>query len=165
MGFIFVSARGIDKDSRQNLLLNEFDPKKKFYKIADIEYLMGFMTRKAKNLYLIGIFSLGRRVFDPLKHTGFLTKQEAALRRQYFNSINPKMYKIAESSKEVEVKPLANEQKQEETKQITGEQQAKTTTKGTGLALSKPLNKKKDVPTDKYDDKILKLTLIFCCRK
>ena len=27
MGFIFVSARGIDKDSRQNLLLNEFDPK------------------------------------------------------------------------------------------------------------------------------------------
>ena len=65
MGFIFVSGRGIDKDSRQNLLLNEFDKEKKFYKIADIEYLLGFMAKKAKNLYLIGIFSLGRRVFDP----------------------------------------------------------------------------------------------------
>ena len=83
---------------------------------------MSFMTKKAKNLYLIGIFSLGRRVFDPTKHTGFLTKQEAALRRQYFNSINPNMYKIAESSKEIEVKPIGSEQKQEETKQVTGEQ-------------------------------------------
>ena len=67
---------------------------------------------------LIGIFSLGRRVFDPLKHTGFLTKQEAALRRQYFNSINPKMYKIAERSNEYEAGPTSNEQIQEETKQV-----------------------------------------------
>ena len=65
MGFIFVSGRGIDKDSRQSLLLNEFDPEKKFYRTEDIEYVMSWITKKSKNLYLVGIFGLGRRVFDP----------------------------------------------------------------------------------------------------
>ena len=38
MGFVFVSGRGLEKDARQVLLLNEFDPKTNFYKIADLEY-------------------------------------------------------------------------------------------------------------------------------
>ena len=62
MGFVFVSGRGLEKDARQVLLLNQFDPKTNFYKIADIEYNLSFIAKKCKNVYLVGVFSLGRRV-------------------------------------------------------------------------------------------------------
>lgn len=84
MIFVFVSGRGIEKDSRQHLLLNEFDSAKKFYKMVDIEYSLQFIAKKQKNVYLIGVFSIGRRVFDPKKHTAFLTKGEAILMKQLF---------------------------------------------------------------------------------
>ena len=85
IGFVFVSGRGLDKNSRQCLLLNEFDEKKKFYKDEDIEYLMAFAAKKSKNVYFVGVFSLGRRVFDPMKHSGFLKKEEAAVLRKLWN--------------------------------------------------------------------------------
>ena len=65
--------------------MNEFDNKTKFYKNADIEYLMTFIARKNRNVYFVGVFSLGRRVFDPLRHTGFLNKEEAAVLRKLWN--------------------------------------------------------------------------------
>ena len=49
MGFVFISGRGMDKDSRQIMLLNQYDKKTKFYTQADIEYLMGFIAKKNKD--------------------------------------------------------------------------------------------------------------------
>ena len=65
--------------------MNEFDEKKKFYKDAEIEYLMTFIAKKNKNVYFVGVFSLGRRVFDPMRHSGFLKKEEAAVLKKLWN--------------------------------------------------------------------------------
>ena len=65
--------------------MNEFDKKTKFYVQADIEYLMGFIAKKNKNVYFVGVFSLGRRVYDPKKHYGFLNKEEAAALKMNWN--------------------------------------------------------------------------------
>ena len=90
MIFVFASGRGIENDSRQHLLFNEFDPAKKFYKMVDIEYSLQFIAKRQKNVYMIGVFSIGRRVFDPKKHTGFLTKEDATIRKQLFKEIEDK---------------------------------------------------------------------------
>ena len=73
IGFVFVSGRGVEKESEQVLLLNEF--KEGFYKLAQIEYNIKFIAKKMKNVYLVGIFSTGKRVFDHHFHTGFFDKQ------------------------------------------------------------------------------------------
>ena len=97
MIFVFVSGRGIENDSRQHLLFNEYDLEKKFYKMVDIEYCLQFIAKKQKNAYIIGVFSIGRRVFDPKKHTGFLTKEDAALRKLLFKEIeDEKLQEITE---------------------------------------------------------------------
>ena len=53
--------------------------------MENIEYNLQFIAKKQRNVYLIGIFSTGRRVFDPKKHAAFIPKEEAVLRRQLFN--------------------------------------------------------------------------------
>lgn len=75
MGFVFASGRGLDKEARQALLLNQFDPDKKFYKIVEIEYNMNFIAKKCRNVYFVGVFSLSRKVYSKDKHTGFLFKE------------------------------------------------------------------------------------------
>ena len=65
--------------------MNEFDEIEKFYKYVDIEYSMTYIARKNKNVYFVGVFSLDRRVFDPMKHSGFLKKEEAAVLRKLWN--------------------------------------------------------------------------------
>jgi hypothetical protein len=37
LGFVFVSASGMEIDGKLNLLLNEYDKDKKFYKMVNIE--------------------------------------------------------------------------------------------------------------------------------
>ena len=137
------------------MLLNQYDKKTKFYTQADIEYLMGFIAKKNKNIYFVGVFSLGRRVFDPKKHTGFLTKEEADLKKKFF-------WKIRNPGEESE--------EQEEESKATGQEDAGSTSAqkpATGAAAAKKTSRKavpsKDV--EKYDDKITKLTFVFCCRK
>ena len=87
MGFVFASGRGLEKDARQVLLLNQYDPDTKFYKIAEIEYSINFIAKKCKNVYFVGVFSLGRRVYSSSKHTGFLFKEQAALKEKLFEQI------------------------------------------------------------------------------
>ena len=65
--------------------MNEFDNKRKFYVQVDIEYLLGFLAKKNKNVYFVGVFSLGRIVFDPKLHTGKLSKEEAAILKKLWN--------------------------------------------------------------------------------
>ena len=77
-------------DQRQHLLFNEFDSDKKFYKMVDIEYSLQFIAKKQKNVYIISVFSMGRRVFDPKKHAGFLNKEDAILHKQLLKEIEDK---------------------------------------------------------------------------
>ena len=39
------------------MLLNQYDKKTKFYTQADIEYLMGFIAKKNKNIYTQDIYA------------------------------------------------------------------------------------------------------------
>ena len=73
IGFVFVSGIGVEKESEQVLLLNEF--KEGYYQLAHIEHNIKFIAKKMKNAYFVGIFSTSKRVFDPYLHTGFFDKQ------------------------------------------------------------------------------------------
>jgi hypothetical protein len=92
------------------------------------------------------VFGCGRRVFDPKKHTGFLSKEEASLKYETFNRILGTVVNKKEEKKEVE-------------------------TSGTlGASIGGILKKKTSAAQiqpggEKYNDNILKLTLVFCCRK
>ena len=68
----------------------------------DLEYSLQFIARKCKNVYLIGVFGCGRRVFDPKRHTGFLSKEEAFLKYEIFNRILGIVEKKQEEKKEEE---------------------------------------------------------------
>ena len=68
----------------------------------DLEYSLEFLARKCKNVYLVAVFSCGRRVFDPKKHTGFLSKEEASLKYEIFNRILGIVEKKQEEKKEEE---------------------------------------------------------------
>ena len=87
MGFIFVSARGLDKDGRFVIVQNAYDKKTKFYSTFDLEYLLGFLAKKCKNVYFVAVLSCGRRVYAPKIHTGFLSKEEASLKHEIFKRI------------------------------------------------------------------------------
>ena len=53
----------------------------------DLEYCLEFMARKCKNVYFVAVLSCGRRVYDPKKHRGFLSKEEASLKYEIFKRI------------------------------------------------------------------------------
>ena len=85
MGFVFISGRGIVYNGYTSLVINEFDKGKRFYAPYKIEYTLGFIAKKCKNVYLIGIFSLERTIYDPKLHTGFLNKDEKSIKCQFLN--------------------------------------------------------------------------------
>ena len=68
----------------------------------DLEYSLQFIAKKCKNVYLVAVFGCGRRVFDPKKHTGFLSKEEASLKYEIFNRILGTVEKKQEEKKEEE---------------------------------------------------------------
>ena len=77
----------MERESKVNVLLNEYDKKTKFYVAVDLEFSLKFIARKLKNVYMVGVFGCGRRVYDPTKHKDMLNKEDAALKYEIFDRI------------------------------------------------------------------------------
>ena len=78
--FAFFSCHGMLFESTQHVVLNEFDPKKKFYKLYAAQEQIRFLSNRYKNCYFISVFACCREKWLPDKHTnciGARSKDEA----------------------------------------------------------------------------------------
>ena len=69
------ASHGMSKDGRQVVLLNEFDNKKKFYKIAPAEIEIRNMASKFSNSFHFCSFACCREVYIGAIHTGGVSKE------------------------------------------------------------------------------------------
>ena len=78
--FAFFSCHGMLFQSTQHVVLNEFDPKKNFYKLYGAESQIRYLSDLYKNCYFISIFACCREKWLPEQHNnciGARSKDEA----------------------------------------------------------------------------------------
>ena len=71
------AGHGMLYEGKQVLLTNEFDPKKGFYKKINVEACVRDLTASHPNLYWIAIFACCRELYDPQKHSGGISFEDA----------------------------------------------------------------------------------------
>ena len=59
------------------MLTNEIDEKKGFYKCINVEEDVRILTARNKNLYWVVLFACCREIYDPKKHCGGISLEEA----------------------------------------------------------------------------------------
>ena len=57
---ILFSGHGIVKDNKQVILTNEFDKKRKFYRLLKAEEMVRDLSQKNPNTYIVSLFSCNR---------------------------------------------------------------------------------------------------------
>ena len=60
------------------MLVNEYDPKKGFYKLFNAEEKIRLMASLCKNSYMITIFACCRQLYDEKKMQGYFSKTQIA---------------------------------------------------------------------------------------
>ena len=62
---VFV-GRGLIKNGRHQMVINEYDHKTAFYKTLAAESLLRNLSAKYPSAYMIGIFGGTRQIFEPV---------------------------------------------------------------------------------------------------
>ena len=68
LGFMFFASHGMAFESTQHIVLNEYDQKKKFYKLFAAENSIRYLSNKYMNCYYISIFACCREIWMAKKH-------------------------------------------------------------------------------------------------
>ena len=72
----FFAGHGMQRDGLQVIVVNEFDPYGKFYKLYRAEQRIRYSSETFNNCYFIGIFACCREIFKALKHANCISKEE-----------------------------------------------------------------------------------------
>ena len=67
-GMLLYAGHGMIRDGSQNLLLNQFDKARGFYKFAVIEKDIRTTSAKYKNSYIVGIVACCREIYVKERH-------------------------------------------------------------------------------------------------
>ena len=70
LNMFFFACHGIDRNSQQNLVLNEYDEKTEFYRLMQIEYRIRYLSEQLPNGYFVAFFACCRELFSPNRHCG-----------------------------------------------------------------------------------------------
>ena len=73
--FFLFACHGILKDGQQNIVINEYDPEKEFYKLYGAEYKVRYWAENFPNSYIISIFACCRQLWDDIKMSGHIEKE------------------------------------------------------------------------------------------
>ena len=68
-GIFFFACHGMAWQSMQQILVNEFDDKRGFYKLFGIESTVRTLSEHCKNCYFVCIFACCRELYSPQDHS------------------------------------------------------------------------------------------------
>ena len=73
---LLFACHGFLKDGTQNILLNNYDPKTKFYQMYKAEEKIRSWAQSFPNAYIIGIFACCRQLWNPDAFKPMLSKED-----------------------------------------------------------------------------------------
>ena len=83
MVFVMIDAYGLVKDGKQHILLSDYDPQTKFYKMFNVEYHIRWIADELKNAYVVAFLRCDKVTHYPKRHTGIRASEtEETLKRE-----------------------------------------------------------------------------------
>ena len=84
---LFFASHGMAFESTQHIVLNEYDEKKKFYRLYAAENQIRYFSELYKNCYFISIFACCREIFMPKKHNNCIAANSVKEAEEKFEAI------------------------------------------------------------------------------
>ena len=69
-GIMFLAGHGMIHEGSQRILLNQYDNKREFYKLFQIEKEIRNITMRFKNSYIVAVAACCREIYIPERHSG-----------------------------------------------------------------------------------------------